>query len=75
MATRVVEDFLTQQAYQMALLGTVTSTPMDTPTPPEPPRDGTPGGTPEATNTPVIVRQPGVSAPFIVTPEPTLAPD
>ncbi len=50
LATRVAQDFLTQQAYQMALLGTQTPTPMLVP-----------NNTPQPTNAPVIVRLPGVS--------------
>lgn len=71
LATRVAEDFLTQQAYQMALLGTLTPTPLDA-TPPAP---SLPDSTPEATNTSVIVRLPGVSAPGPFTPSPTPLPD
>ena len=56
LSTRVAEDFLTQQAYQMALLGTTTPTPRDvTPPPLEIPLE-VPTGTPEMTNTPVTVR-------------------
>jgi outer membrane protein assembly factor BamB len=63
MATRVAEDFLTQQAYQMALLGTVTPTPLEPETTPF-----LPDTTPEATSTPVIMRLPGVNSPFTPTP-------
>ncbi|MCC6453919.1 MAG: PQQ-binding-like beta-propeller repeat protein [Caldilineaceae bacterium] len=64
LATRVAEDFLTQQAYQMALLGTITPTPLDT----EPPPPSLPDSTPDATATPVTVRLPGVNSPFTPTP-------
>jgi outer membrane protein assembly factor BamB len=71
LATRVAEDFLTQQAYQMALLGTLTPTPHeitpDAPLPEESP--------PEATNTPVTVRLPGVNVPFVPTPTEIATPE
>lgn len=72
LATRVAEDFLTQQAYQMALLGTLTPTPLETPAPDvsEPTPDEV---LPTATNTPVIVRLPGLNAPFTPTEEPIAA--
>jgi outer membrane protein assembly factor BamB len=64
LATRVAEDFLTQQAYQMALLGTLTPTPFST-TPPAPVVEES---TPRPTNTSVIVRLPGLLGP--ITPAP-----
>ncbi len=56
--TRVAEDFLTQQAYQMALLGTLTSTPMPLSSTPEP----SPNGEATAVETPLTVHLPGVNA-------------
>jgi outer membrane protein assembly factor BamB len=57
--TRVAEDFLTQQAYQMALLGTLTSTPMRLSPTPEP----SPNGEATAVHTPLTVHLPGLNAP------------
>jgi outer membrane protein assembly factor BamB len=71
LATRVAEDFLTQQAYQMALLGTLTPTPQEN-TPFPPPQED---DTPQPTNTPVTVRLPGVNVPFTPTPIETTAAD
>lgn len=75
LATRVAEDFVTQQAHQMAVLGTTTPTPRNA-TPVVVLPDGTasslPDNTPAATNTPVTVRLPGLNAPF--SPTPTLPP-
>lgn len=70
MSTRVAEDFLTQQAYQMALLGTTTPTPFDV----IPPMLEEPTGTPEMTNTPVTVRLPNLNVPFTPSPEATTLP-
>lgn len=77
LATRVAEDFLTQQAYQMALLGTTTPTPRvtNTATPEIPDSNMPPAITPFATNTPNIVRLPGLNAPFTPTPSDTPTPD
>jgi outer membrane protein assembly factor BamB len=82
LSTRVAEDFLTQQAYQMALLGTQTPTPpLGTPTPPSDASDDDidellGDDLLEATNTPVIVLLPGLNVPFTPTPTETfVAPE
>lgn len=75
-ATRVAQDFLTQQAYQMALLGTTTPTPLDNALLPPVSANDLPIGT----NTPSTVRLPGLNVPFEPTAPSaeaaaTLAPD
>lgn len=69
-ATRVVQEQLTQEAYQMALLGTITPTPPDLPVESDNPS--------APTTTPLTVRLPGVNAPFQPTPviaEATVTPE